>query len=105
MASNKKIPDLEKDPIKIGHYILILVFSLFLGFLGGMVANQIPEISIKISSSIGLLLSFSGVVLMIVSSKHGVFTLPIPLKAWLYNCGWIALIVGLIYQAFIIWFS
>lgn len=109
MSDNQNEP-IQDDPMKKLHYTLILIFSLFAGFLGGVIANRLPELSNKILLSGGLGLSFLGVLLMIVSkiykAKDGrKYNSHVPLKHWMYNCGWIALILGLILQTLGIWFS
>ncbi|OGP55120.1 MAG: hypothetical protein A2Y65_10115 [Deltaproteobacteria bacterium RBG_13_52_11] len=99
------IPEPEKDPIELKHYVWILIFSCCAGFIGGFMAERLPEISVKFALSAGLALSFSGVVLMVLSRKWKQFSLPTVLKGWLNNCGWIALILGLILQTVGIWFN
>lgn len=100
---------LQPDAIKKTQYVLILVFAAFAGFVGGVFSNRFHVIVDKILLSGGISLSFLGVVLLIESKiyrKKGIaFEGHVPLKAWMYNCGWIALILGVVSQIIGIWIT
>ena len=98
---------MQDDAISKMQYVLILVFVTFTGFIGGVVGNQFHVVVNKILISGGLALSFLGVVLMIESKivrrNDKKFEAHAPMKAWMYNCGWVALILGVVAQIIGIW--
>jgi hypothetical protein len=107
--------EVRDDAMNKWQYILILVFASFVGFISGSVSTEFHLVVSNIVLTGGLLLSFLGLVLMIESKilrirkkteqgeKTEEFESYTVMKQWMYRCGWIALILGLISQLVSIW--
>jgi len=96
----------QPDTIKKWQYVLILLLAGVAGFIEGAVLDHVTNKNFLL---VGVFLTWLGVYSLIgsrVLKKHRdelVAAGKTPIDRLMYNCGWIALILGVIAQIIGIW--